>query len=86
MREQLGEDASFAKLDRAIAAAADLTACARHFILPVAFLGQQLGYGQEPLAFSAPGRMAGWLAQAQEQYLEGELIRPRAAYVGLLPG
>ena len=85
MREQLGADASFAKLDRAIAAAADLTACAPHFILPVAFLGQQLGYRQEPLAFSAPGRMAGWLAQAQEQYQEGILIRPRAAYVGLLP-
>lgn len=85
MRDQLGDDPSFAKLDRAIAAAADLTACAPHFILPVAFLGQQLGYNQEPLAFSAPGRMAGWLAQAYEQYQEGTLIRPRAAYIGILP-
>lgn len=86
MREQLTDDAQFAKLDQAIAVAGDLTAHAPHFILPVAFLGQQLGYGLEPLSFSAPGRMAGWLAHAHEQYLEGALIRPRAAYVGPLPG
>lgn len=86
MREQLAGDVNFAKLDQAILAAEDLTGNAPHFILPVAFLGQQLGYGLEPLSFSAPGRMAGWLAHAHEQYLEGALIRPRAAYVGPLPG
>ena len=32
------------------------------------------------------GRTAGWIAHAIEQYGMGELIRPRARYVGPLPG
>jgi citrate synthase len=34
------------------------------------------------LALFLVGRSMGWLAQAQEQYAEGRLIRPRARYVG----
>ena len=85
MREQLRGDDDFRKLELAIAAATDLTGFAPQFILPVIFLGLRLGHLGEPLVFSTPGRMAGWLAQAHEQYLEGTLIRPRAAYVGPLP-
>jgi citrate synthase len=85
MRIQLEDDPDFLRLDRAITAAADLTGVAAHFILPVTFLGLQLGYAGEPLTFSAPGRLVGWLAQALEQYEEGPMIRPRAAYVGVLP-
>ncbi len=33
----------------------------------------------------ALGRVVGWIAHALEQYATGELIRPRAAYVGVLP-
>lgn len=38
-----------------------------------------------PLTLFALGRTAGWLGQAIEQYKEGQLIRPRARYVGLRP-
>lgn len=38
-----------------------------------------------PLALFALGRTAGWLGQAIEQYAEGQLIRPRARYVGKRP-
>lgn len=37
------------------------------------------------LAIFAAGRMAGWLAHALEQQENGNLIRPRASYVGHVP-
>lgn len=37
------------------------------------------------LALFAIGRTAGWIAHAIEQYQTGELIRPRARYVGKMP-
>jgi citrate synthase len=39
-----------------------------------------------PLALFALGRTIGWLGHAIEQYALGKLIRPRAAYVGEMPG
>jgi len=39
-----------------------------------------------PFVLFALGRTAGWVAHAIEQYQTGELIRPRARYVGLSPG
>lgn len=38
------------------------------------------------LVLFALGRTAGWLAHAMEQYALGDLIRPRAAYIGPRPG
>ncbi|MBE1159741.1 citrate synthase family protein [Dyella acidiphila] len=38
------------------------------------------------MAIFAAGRMAGWLAHALEQQEGGSLIRPRADYVGKMPG
>jgi len=32
------------------------------------------------------GRSVGWIAHAIEQYATGARIRPRARYVGVLPG
>ncbi|HEX3553959.1 MAG TPA: citrate synthase family protein [Thermoanaerobaculia bacterium] len=39
-----------------------------------------------PLALFALGRTIGWIGHAIEQYALGRLIRPRAAYVGEMPG
>ena len=39
-----------------------------------------------PLALFALGRTAGWIGHALEQYSTGQLIRPRARYVGEAPG
>jgi len=39
-----------------------------------------------PLTLFALGRTLGWIAHAIEEYARGELIRPRARYVGPTPG
>jgi citrate synthase len=38
------------------------------------------------LALFAIGRTVGWMGHAIEQYATGQLIRPRAKYVGVVPG
>ena len=38
-----------------------------------------------PLTLFAIGRTFGWIGHAIEQYATGQLIRPRAKYVGILP-
>jgi citrate synthase len=40
---------------------------------------------EAPLALFALGRTLGWIAHAQEQYQQPELIRPRARYTGEPP-
>jgi citrate synthase len=40
---------------------------------------------EAPLVLFALGRTVGWLAHAIEEYASGQLIRPRARYVGLPP-
>ena len=52
-----------------------LSALARTWNLP----------GHAPLVLFALGRTAGWIAQAIEQYESGQLIRPRAKYIGPAP-
>jgi citrate synthase len=42
--------------------------------------------GGAPLTIFALGRTIGWIGQAIEQYASGQLIRPRAKYVGVVPG
>ena len=39
-----------------------------------------------PLTLFAIGRTIGWIGHAIEQYATGQLIRPRAKYVGTVPG
>ena len=38
-----------------------------------------------PLILFAIGRAIGWIGHALEQYATGQLIRPRAKYVGVVP-
>jgi citrate synthase len=40
---------------------------------------------EAPFALFAVARTAGWLAHAIEQLQTGQLIRPRARYVGINP-
>jgi citrate synthase len=39
-----------------------------------------------PLTLFAIGRSIGWIGHAIEQYTDGQLIRPRAKYTGVVPG
>jgi citrate synthase len=39
-----------------------------------------------PFAIFALGRIAGWIGHAIEQHRQGGLIRPRARYIGIMPG
>jgi citrate synthase len=52
-----------------------LVAVARVLRLPLA----------SPLTLFAIGRTIGWIGHAIEQYATGQLIRPRAKYVGVVP-
>src|SRR4029077_10917439 len=40
---------------------------------------------EAPLMLFAIGRTIGWIGHAIEQYASGQLIRPRAKYVGIVP-
>jgi citrate synthase len=52
----------------------------------LAGLGRVLGLPAEtPLALFALGRTIGWIGHAIEQYGTGQVIRPRARYVGVAP-
>jgi citrate synthase len=53
-----------------------LAALARAYSLPAG----------SPFAIFALGRIAGWIGHAIEQHRQGGLIRPRARYIGRLPG
>ena len=49
-------------------------------------LCRSLGFPRHaPFVLFALGRSAGWIGHAIEQYATGELIRPRARYVGVAP-
>jgi citrate synthase len=41
---------------------------------------------ESALALFALGRSVGWIAHAIEQYADDRLIRPRARYIGVVPG
>jgi citrate synthase len=68
---------------RVAAAVTALTGRAPNIDFALALLRRALALPDgAALAVFLVGRSMGWLAQAQEQYAEGRLIRPRARYVG----
>lgn len=77
------EAASLA-FDRAVAdAALALTGSHPNIDFALVTVARALGLPPAaPLALFAIGRSIGWIAHAQEQYCEPELIRPRARYTG----
>lgn len=57
-----------------------------NFDFALAAIAHLSGLGATPaLVLFAAGRLTGWLAHALEQQAQGQLIRPRASYVGVAP-
>lgn len=75
-----------ARRDRFVALAQELTGQPPALDFALVALRRTLG-APEGAAFTvfALARTAGWIAHALEQRADGQLIRPRAAYVGPLP-
>ncbi|MFC6138485.1 citrate synthase [Paraburkholderia silvatlantica] len=80
----LGRDRDFIRLVHAQQAALEVGS-PMDFILTTLFVGHKLGITGEEYAITSVGRIVGWIAHAMEQQLHGELVRPRARYVGRLP-
>lgn len=60
-----------------------MTGLSPNIDLVLAGFAHRLGLGPEPaMALFALGRTAGWIAHAIEQASSGQLIRPRARYIG----
>jgi citrate synthase len=79
-------DREFRRLQEAARAAMEMSSASMEFIVPALFIGHRLGLRGDELGLSALGRIVGWVAHAMEQFHGHELVRPRATYVGLLPG
>jgi citrate synthase len=86
LRERFPKSADL-RVARQVAAAA--TAAVRHppnLDFGLAVLGRVLSLPPgAPLTLFAIGRTIGWIGHAIEQYATGQLIRPRAKYVGVSP-
>lgn len=68
-------------------AVAEATGVPGNVDFALAALAQSLALPDDaPFILFAVARCAGWLAHAQEQLSDGTLIRPRARYVGTIPG
>jgi len=80
-----GEDsAELAFVDAVAGAAASLVGEAPNVDFALAAVGRVLGLAPgAALQIFAIGRTIGWIGQALEQYATGQLIRPRARYVGI---
>ncbi len=85
MDRALDGDRDLAKLKAVFEVVAEATGAAPDFSLANLYLGKRLNLsGQDGIVLRL-GRIAGWIAHAMEQFHDIPLIRPRAAYVGLLP-
>src|SRR5690606_9857895 len=86
LRRQRADDPRMAHVDALLAAAADSSGRLPNIDGMLAAICYVHGLPPAPaLAMFAAGRLAGWLAHAQEQQEAGGLIRPRAQYNGVMP-
>lgn len=76
----------FERLQAALRVADEIAGVAPHILLVATYISRRVGYEDGDLALVCLSRSAGWLAHALEQFLEHPLVRPRANYVGALPG
>lgn len=87
LREHLPGSPVVAQVEELAGIMRDLKGIAPNIDLMLATLCRALDLPQgSPITLFAIGRSAGWIAHAIEQYAAGDLIRPRARYVGALPG
>jgi citrate synthase len=85
MNVSLYDDPDLQRLNKAIDVMRELTGLEPALGLVNNFVGRKLGAKGADGSRLRLGRMVGWIAHAMEQYLENEMVRPHAAYVGLLP-
>jgi len=85
MRELWGGDDDFHRVDLAIAMVREATGAEPDFVLPSQLVGRRAGLRQDQGALLRLARVVGWIAHAMEQYHGRELVRPHAAYAGVLP-
>ncbi|MBK8026461.1 MAG: citrate synthase family protein [Chloroflexi bacterium] len=86
MREYAPGAPVLARLDALSQTMGEIKGVAPNIDLTLAALARLLDLPTgTPLTLFAIGRSAGWIAHAIEQYTAGDLIRPRARYVGEMP-
>ncbi len=86
LRRYRAGDARMAHVEALVAAAAQTSGRLPNIDGMLAAICHVHGLPAGPaLVMFAAGRLAGWLAHAQEQQAADRLIRPRAQYVGVMP-
>jgi citrate synthase len=78
-------EADFDGLLVAIKTVHEATGSQPSFVIPALFLERKLGLRTEQTTLLRVARVVGWIAHAMEQYFESDLVRPHAAFSGILP-
>jgi len=85
--KRLGRSAEFAFVQKVVSAAVPATGHHPNIDFALAATARVLRLPPgAPLTLFALGRTLGWIGHAIEQYATGQLIRPRAKYIGPVPG
>lgn len=85
LTEGLDGDQEMRRLNDAIEVAFEVTGQRPDFALLNLFLGRKLGLVRQDGVTLRLARMAGWIANAMEQYHGRDLVRTRASYTVVLP-
>lgn len=84
-REAFSDDPEFARLDRAVTLAMELTGQPPGILIPLIFLGHKLSPRGDDMSAPLIARAAGWIAHALEVMEHDTSSRSRVAYKGPLP-